>query len=689
MKPSSHLTFIITLITITTTLTTPTNSYPRNTSFFFQTLPSQNLTFRGDSFLRHGIATLTAESDTPSSSSGTLVLNTPIRFSDNRTNSTTSFVTNFTFVVRNVNSEKPVSGGGVAFFLSPKNDTLGSPDGFLGLVNASELTKNKFIAVEYDTRLDPHFNDPNDNHVGLDVDSLDSVATVDLSTVGIDLRNGGEFSSWVEYYHDLRCLKVYLSRDPVRPENPVLNTTVDFSSYFQEFMYLGFSGSSQGSTETHLVESWGFRSFGLKRFNPRDPHNVSDHTVQIRARERNSRYRKYSKKIGFGFEIGGPVFVFAGLVLFGYVSVKRWREIKNDTVIKNEFKRKPRQYRYRELKIATNDFHPNRVIGHGSFGTVYKAFLVSSGTTAAVKRSKQSREAKNEFLSELSVIAGLRHKNLVQLLGWCVEKGELLLVYELMPYGSIDKVLYQDPDHWGFLNWTHRYKIAIGLASVLAYLHQECDKLVIHRDIKSSNVMLDANFNARLGDFGLAKLIDHDKSPISTLTAGTAGYLAPEYLHCGKANDKTDVYSYGVVVLEICCGRRPIEKEPESQNIVNLVDWVWGSYSSGKVVDSIDARLNGVFDEVEGERLLMVGLSCVNPRSEMRPSMRRVLQILNNEAEVMNVPVVKPKVSFSASMPMSVKDLVSCSDDETESMIDSCKTSSDSGFEIRIERSTD
>ncbi|PWA43104.1 protein kinase-like domain, Concanavalin A-like lectin/glucanase domain protein [Artemisia annua] len=686
MKPSTHLTSIITIITITTFLTTPTNSHPRNTSFFFQTLPSQNLTFRGDSFLRNSIATLTRDSDTPISSSGTLVLNTPIRFSDNRTNSTTSFVTNFTFVVK---PGKPVSGGGVAFFLSPENDTLGSPDGFLGLVNASELTKNKFVAVEYDTRLDPHFSDPNDNHVGLDIDSLDSVATVDLSTVGIDLKKGGKFSSWVEYYHDLRCLKVYLSRDPIRPENPVLNTSVDLSSYFQEFMYMGFSGSSQGSTEAHMVESWGFRSFGLKRFNPRDPYNVSDHTVEIRVRDRNSSYRKYSKKIGFGFEIGGPVFVFAGLVLFGYVSVKKWREIKNDTVIKNEFKRKPRQYRYRELKIATNDFHPSRVIGHGSFGTVYKAFLVSSGMTAAVKRSKQSSEAKNEFLSELSVIAGLRHKNLVQLLGWCVEKGELLLVYELMPYGSIDKVLYQDPDHWGFLKWSHRYKIATGLASVLAYLHQECDKLVIHCDIKSSNVMLDANFNARLGDFGLAKLIDHDKSPISTLTAGTAGYLAPEYLHCGKANDKTDVYSYGVVVLEICCGRRPIVKEPESQNMVNLVDWVWGLYSSGKVLDSIDARLNGVFDEVEGERLLMVGLSCVNPLSEMRPSMRRVLQILNNEAEVMNVPVVKPKVSFSASMPMSVKDLVSCSDDETESMIDSSKTSSDSGFEIRIERSTD
>ena len=135
-----------------------------------------------------------------------------------------------------------MSGGGGAIFLSPENDTLGSPDGFLGLVNASELTKNKFIAVEYDTRLDPHFNDPNDNHVGLDIDSLDSVATVDLSTVGIDLKKGGEFSSWVEYYHDLRSLKVYLSRDPVRPENPVLNTECRFIELFSRVYVFGVFG---------------------------------------------------------------------------------------------------------------------------------------------------------------------------------------------------------------------------------------------------------------------------------------------------------------------------------------------------------------------------------------------------------------------------------------------------------------
>ncbi|CAL1403124.1 unnamed protein product [Linum trigynum] len=130
-----------------------------------------------------------------------------------------------------------------------------------------------------------------------------------------------------------------------------------------------------------------------------------------------------------------------------------------------------------------------------------------------------------------------------------------------MPHGSIDKALHHDDGGGGvLLSWEQRRNVAVGLASALAYLHQECEQQVIHRDIKSSNVMLDANFNARLGDFGLARLMDHDKSPVSTLTAGTRGYLEPEYLHYGKATEKTDVFNYGIVLLELACGRRPIER---------------------------------------------------------------------------------------------------------------------------------
>ncbi|KAI7758334.1 hypothetical protein M8C21_013695 [Ambrosia artemisiifolia] len=459
-------------------------------------------------------------------------------------------------------------------------------------------------------------------------------------------------------------------------------------------MYLGFSGSTDGSQETHSIDHWSFRSFGIKRFKPitDNPNNVSTDMVPVRFPGRLNNNRKRNFGFGFGLEVSGSVFIFAGLVIFGYVSVKKWREMKTEMNIKAEVARNPREFSYKELKIATNNFHSSHIIGNGSFGTVYKAFIMSSGTPAAVKRSLRSGEAKAEFLAELSAIAGLRHKNLVQLLGWCVKRGELLLVYELMPYGSIDNVLYQDPTHWAFLKWPNRYKIATGLASVLAYLHQECDKLVIHRDIKSSNVMLDSNLNPRLGDFGLARLIDHDKSPVTTLTAGTAGYLAPEYLHCGKATDKTDVYSYGVVVLEVCCGRRPIEREIGGMKMVNLVDWVWDLHANGAVLDAIDKRLKGEFDEEEGKRLLMVGLSCVNPRSDMRPSMRRVLQVLNREAEEMEVPNVKPKVSFSSGMPLSVDDLMRYVEHDEQDLVRSEEheeheeeNGSDSEFEIRID----
>ncbi|KAF5815108.1 putative protein kinase RLK-Pelle-L-LEC family [Helianthus annuus] len=659
MTPSKQLVFL-TLLTLNL-IPHPSTAHPRTISFQFPPFPLQNLTLLGDSHLRTTAAAVTLDSHFPSSSSGTLIYTAPIRFTDNRTNSTTSFSTKFSFSI--LAAAPAGGGGGLSFFISPENRTLGSPGGYLGLVNSSQLTQNKFIAIEFDTRFDPHFNDPNANHVGLDIDSLNSIETADCSSVGIDLRTGVSFTSWIDYYHDRNNVQVFLTRGSgFKPENPLLNVTIDLSIYFQEIMYLGFSGSTEGSQETHSIENWSFRSFGIKRFNPRmvNPHNVSTNAVPIRSPNRWNNNRKKTFGLGFGLEVSGSVFILAGMVVFGYVSVKKWREMKTEMNIKAEVKRNPREFSYKELKTATNNFHSSQIIGHGSFGTVYKAFILSSGTPAAVKRSLRSREAKSEFLAELSAIAGLRHKNLVQLLGWCVKKGELLLVYELMPYGSIDSVLYKDPDHWGFLKWIHRYKIAIGLASVLAYLHQECDKLVIHRDIKSSNVMLDANLNARLGDFGLAKLIDHNKSPVSTLTAGTAGYLAPEYLHCGKATDKTDVYSYGVVVLEVCCGRRPIEREIGGPNMVNLVDWVWDLHTKGEVLGAIDKRLNGEFDEAEARRLLMVGLSCVNPRSDMRPSMRRVLQVLNREAEETEVPSVKPKVSFSSGMPLSVEDLMRC-----------------------------
>ncbi|KAG6423876.1 hypothetical protein SASPL_114281 [Salvia splendens] len=630
----------------------------QNVNLEFPYFTIRNLSLLGDSYIRNGVVGLTRELQVPSSSSGSVIFNDPIALFDPQTNVTASFSTRFSFSIHNLN---PASfGDGLTFFLSPNSQTSGSPGGYLGLVNSSQLTKNRFVALEFDTKLDLHFDDPDDNHVGLDVDSLISIETANPLTWAIDLKSGNVITSWIDYTSLAKKLEVFLSYSSFKPQQPLLSIDIDLSHYLKELMFVGFSASTEGSTELHFIESWSFQTTGFRNSKPRfNPHNVSDSTVPLNSPlPVSDSGRRSHKRVGLALGIGCPAFFSAILGVFVWFSVAKWRRFKAENDLKPEVMG-PRQFGYKELKSATRGFHQSRILGLGAFGTVYKAYFVESGAVSAVKRSKHSHEGKSEFLSELSIIACLRHKNLVQLQGWCVEKGELLLVYEFMPNGSLDNVLYQDVKNGTVLKWQYRYKIAVGLASVLTYLHQECEQQVIHRDVKTSNIMLDANYNARLGDFGLARLMDHDKSPVSTLTAGTMGYLAPEYLQYGKATEKTDVYSFGVVILELACGRRPIEREEEGQRMVNLVDWVWKLYREGRITAAADGRMNGEFEEAEVRKLLLVGLSCANPDGAERPSMRRVLQILNNEADPVNVPKTKPSLSFSNSIPLSIDEIVS------------------------------
>ncbi|GAA0148652.1 hypothetical protein Leryth_005709 [Lithospermum erythrorhizon] len=627
-----------------------------NVVFEFPSFTLRNLTLLGDSHLREGVIGLTRELGVPTSSSGTVIYNYPIAFFDQETNVTASFSTRFSFSVDNVN---PASfGDGLTFFISPNNQTLGSSGGYLGLVNSSQLTKNRFVAIEFDTKMDLHFNDPDENHVGLDIDSLISIKTANPMLWGIDMKSGNLINAWIDYKNGDKKLEVFLSYSSTKPVSPLLMVDIDLSEYLKEAMFVGFSASTEGSTELHYVDNWSFRTIGLHVARPRIAHNVSDATVPVRqpipVSESGNRHHK---KVGLGLGIAGPSFFCVGMLIFGFISVRRWRRMKSENHLKVELVTGPRQFSYKEIRVATKGFHPSRIIGTGGFGTVYKGFFMEIGSLSAVKRSKHTHEGKTEFMAELTVIAGLRHKNLVQLQGWCVEKGELLLIYEFMPNGSLDNLLHQSSEERDSLKWPYRYNIAIGLASVLTYLHQECEQQVIHRDIKTSNVLLDGSFNARLGDFGLARLMDHDKSPVSTLTAGTMGYLAPEYLQYGKATENTDVYSYGVVILELACGRRPIEREQDGRKMVNLVDWVWNLYYEGKILEAVDARLEGEFNEDEMRKLLLLGLSCANPDSASRPCMRRVFQILKNEAEPMTVPKVKPFLTFNSLL--SIDDIVS------------------------------
>jgi serine/threonine protein kinase len=273
--------------------------------------------------------------------------------------------------------------------------------------------------------------------------------------------------------------------------------------------------------------------------------------------------------------------------------------------------------------------------------------LPKSKLEAAVKKvSHESRQGIKEFVAEVVSIGRLRHRNLVQLLGYCRRKGELLLVYDYMPNGSLDKYLYgkDDDKAMATLDWVQRFRIIKGVASGLLYIHEDWEQVVIHRDIKASNVLLDSEMNGRLGDFGLARLYDHGADPQTTHVVGTMGYLAPELARSGKASPLTDVFAFGAFILEVVCGRRPVEQSMTDSRLM-LVDWVLEHWQKGSLAEVIDAKLQGCYDDDEAMLALKLGLLCSHPLPAARPSMRQVMQYLDGD---MPFPELTPShLSFS------------------------------------------
>lgn len=238
-------------------------------------------------------------------------------------------------------------------------------------------------------------------------------------------------------------------------------------------------------------------------------------------------------------------------------------------------------------------------------------------------------------MAEIGTIGRLRHRNILQLQGWSHEEESLLLVYDYMAKKSLNEFL----SGRCFLDWKTRYKILNGLASALLYLHEECGDPVVHRDVKPSNVMLDADFNPRLGDFGLARLLKNTQG-VTTMVAGTLGYMAPEVSYTGKATTESDVYSFGVVALEVVCGKRFSNLLGESC----LVDYAWDMHAKGKLVECVDPKLGKNFDEGEAIRILRVSLACLHLDSNLRPTMRKVATVFRNKDEpIIDLPDTRPK----------------------------------------------
>lgn len=284
----------------------------------------------------------------------------------------------------------------------------------------------------------------------------------------------------------------------------------------------------------------------------------------------------------------------------------------------------------RDLELATNRFNKENVLGEGGYGVVYRGQLIN-GTPVAVKKILNNLgQAEKEFRVEVEAIGHVRHKNLVRLLGYCVEGTHRILVYEYVNNGNLEQWLHGAMRQHGYLTWEARMKVLLGTAKALSYLHEAIEPKVVHRDIKSSNILIDDDFNAKVSDFGLAKLLGAGKSHVTTRVMGTFGYVAPEYANTGLLNEKSDVYSFGVLLLEAITGRDPVDYGRPTHE-VNLVDWLKMMVGSRRSEEVVDPNMEPRPSTRALKRALLTALRCVDPDSEKRPKMSQVVRMLESE----------------------------------------------------------
>ncbi|CAK7346814.1 unnamed protein product [Dovyalis caffra] len=620
-------------------------------------LPASNVSLYGDARLRNNAISLTQQHNCPASSSssgvGKALYLYPIRFLDHITNKTASFFCRFSFSI--IRSPLCSFGDGIAFLITSNADSLSLSKGYMGLPGPALNPQDSFIAVEFDTSSDPSLGDISSNHIGIDVNTVVSFAAIDAVSVGIDLKSGRQITAWIEYSDSSKLIQVWVSYIQIRPPSPILVAQVDLSEHFKEYMHVGFSASNGQGSAVHIVDHWRFKTYAtLSSVTPKDVSEKGDCLMcypenpmnNYRPGTHNGRRKSVVEMaLGLGGLAAFVVSIIVILFVIVFLVIKKKRGIGRRAK-ESRINRVPRRLSIAEIRSATMGFHRSRIIGQGASATVFKGYLPSCGSVA-VKRFDQAgiECARNPFITEFATMVGcLRHENLVQLQGWCCEGTVLALLYEYLPNGSLDKVLHKNSSSAIFLSWKQRINIVLGVASALSYLHEECERQIIHRDVKACNIMLDAEFNAKLGDFGLAEVYEHSSAMrAATIPAGTMGYLAPEYVFYGVPSVKSDVYSFGVVMLEVVTGKRPVDDDGAV-----LVDRVWGFWEKGKLIEAADSELVGLFNTLEVERVLMVGLSCVHPNHEKRPTVNEAARILRGEAPLPILPQRKPAVVFQS-----------------------------------------
>ncbi|OMO95402.1 hypothetical protein COLO4_15910 [Corchorus olitorius] len=433
---------------------------------------------------------------------------------------------------------------------------------------------------------------------------------------------------------------------PVSNPNDISSNLEQFNETLYKLMNTLLMNASSASPSKFAAGDMNFTSsdkvYGLVQCTP----DISESDCRICLRGAVGSSRTKSRTI---IIIVVPIVIFLAAVIVFYVIFHKRKAMSNQDDGSASKSLASLQFSLSTVKTATDNFHDANRLGQGGFGSVYKGKL-ENGQEIAVKRlSEQSSQGEVEFQNEILLLAKLQHRNLVSLLGFCLEGTERILVYEFVSNGSLDQYIF-DSIKRGQLSWEMYYKIICGIARGILYLHEDSRLRIIHRDLKASNVLLDEEMNPKISDFGMARLFAmHQVLGNTSRTVGTYGYMAPEYALHGQFSVKSDVFSFGVLLLEIVSGKKNSWMD-DSGELEHLLSYAWKHWTEGTAEFLIDSRLRSSSNS-ETMRYIHIGLLCVQEQAVNRPTMDSVLLMLNS-SNLMTLPVpTKPAfLMYNGSM---------------------------------------
>ncbi|KAH7444159.1 hypothetical protein KP509_02G067500 [Ceratopteris richardii] len=549
-----------------------------------------------------------------------------------------------------------MSGDGIAFAITTDADPpLNSSGRFLGLMQEHpEERTQRIVFLEFDSFQNGEvgFNDPSASHIGINKGNMSSVMLRDTSDPSDPLYLYANYTitAWLSYNSSENVIRVWATNNSAsseRPANPILvlqkiNLTQYFENHNHTDVYAVITAASGNNSQNTILRNWNL-------------------TIEIQS----ERTRDLDLRRLYLLLLLLPV-LFVALAAYRMRGAKQRKLIGKRIAVLEVASKPVHRYKYFELKRATQSFRSDFIIGRGGFSIVYKG-LLPDGNLVAIKRMRDGFADADLIAKEVQIISKIEHRNLLRLEGWCFEAGETLLVFKYMPNGSLDSYLHGEKRKSGYvLRSKTRIQIIRDVAAALEYLHHCLEECVLHRDVKAANVLLTEDMEAKLGDFGLARLGPHNEI-FTTLPMGTPGYVAPE-VHTGQVTEKTDVYSFGVLVIEIACGERPLD--PYSSTYSRLVDRVWLYHSKGSIMGVLDPSLmqemttqsdaatdtKGVDEELKKWKcVLHLGLTCCQASPSARPDMRKVLKALE-DFEIMEAPrswTLYPGENFSSAGRMS------------------------------------